>query len=844
VRLSLALRLAWRDWRSGELGLLLTALLVAVGSVTAVSLLVDRLQQALISESAEFLAADRYIGSTREIPEAFREQAVELGLEIADTMSFPSMVFVGDERNQLVAVKAAGPGYPLRGTLIVADRPFARGAPTDELPRPGEVWLDSRLFPALGVAVGDTVEVGFATLTVSRVLVSEPDRGGSMWDMGPRLLMRLEDVPATEVVQPGSRLAYRLLLKGDDGTLETLRESLPLEPNFYWRSIRDSSQSIGAALDRAESFLLLGGLLGVLLAGVAVALSAHRYARRHYDHVAILKTLGATPNRILRDFLVLLVVVGAVAVVLGLVLGTGLHLGIVAALGSVVPVALPMPSARPFLLGAATGFICAVAFALPPILHLYKISPMRVIRRDLGGAPPSQVISYAAAAVGSLALLIWYSGSLWLTLWTLACSTAVLVVFAVLALLLLRGGRVLGMQAGSGWRLALAGLQRRRKENVAQILIFGLAIMLLLILVLLRTALLDEWRNQVPEDAPNHFVLNVTPDQVDELSALLAEVTDSRGELYPMVRGRIVEANGVEARVWEQQHGHGGDDGDGPRLSSERNLTWMADLPPDNRVVRGDWWAAGGEDAPAGGDGMSAARALVSLEDDYAEERGLDVGDMLTFDIAGTLVEAEVANLRRLNWESMRPNFFIIFSPGALEDYPATYTTSFRLEASDKAFLNRLLSAFPTVTVIEIDAIIRQVQSIIARVTQAVELVLGLVLAAGCLVLIASIQASRDARMHEHALVRTLGGSRRLIAGSLAAEFALLGLFSGVVAVVGAELTVAVLQRQVFELGMDLHPWLWLIGPLVGAVLILVVGLLGTRSLVSTPPMLVLRGLN
>ncbi|MEQ9005910.1 MAG: FtsX-like permease family protein [Pseudomonadales bacterium] len=833
MNLGLILRLAWRDWRSGELGLLLAALLVAVGSVTAVSLLVDRLQRALVSESSEFLAADRYIGSSREIPDAFRDEARALGLDISDTVSFPSMVFAGDERNQLVSVKAATPGYPLRGTLVIADQPFGQGQPTDALPAVGEVWLDSRLFPALDVTIGDTVEVGMARLTISRVLITEPDRGGGMFDLGPRLLMRMEDVPRTEVVQPGSRLSYRLLLRGPDDTLESLRESLPLEPNYFWRDIRSSSQSIGAALDRAESFLLLGGLLGVLLAGVAVALSAHRYAGRHYDHVAILKTLGATPAQILRAFLTILSLVGAVAVALGLMLGTGLHLAIVAVLSSIVPVALPLPTLRPFLLGAATGLICALSFALPPLLHLYRVSPMRVIRRDLGSAPPSQIISYAAAAAGSLGLLIWYSGSLWLTVWTLLASTVVLAVFAVLALLLLRGGRVVGMQAGSGWRLALAGLQRRRRENVAQILIFGLAIMLLLILVLLRTALLDEWRAQVPADAPNHFLMNVTPDQVYELSAMLDEASSRRGELYPMIRGRVVDVNGTDARDWEEQHRtSAGDDGDGPRLRSERNLTWMTEAPPDNRVVRGDWWAPDDD------------RALVSLEVEYAENLGLSVGDRLTFDIAGRMVETEIANLRRLDWESMRPNFFIIFSPGVLEDYPATYMTSFHLDADQKPFLNRLLSRFPTVTVIEVDALIRQVQSIIARVTQAVELVLGLVVAAGVLVLIASIQAGRDGRMQEHALVRTLGGTRRLIAGSLAAEFALLGLFSGIVAVIGAEATVALLQLQVFELGASLHPWMWLAGPVLGSLLILVVGMLGTRSLISTPPMLVLRGLN
>ncbi len=830
MSLGLVLRLAWRDWRGGELGLLVIALMVAVGTVTAVSLFVDRLHQALLDESSTFLAADRYIGGSQEIPPEFREAALDRGLEIADTMSFPSMVFAGDDRNQLVSVKAVAAGYPLRGVLRITDEPFSPGVPTTELPPIGEVWMDSRLFPALDVALGDVIEVGLATLTVSRVLTNEPDRGGSMYDLGPRLLMRIEDVPATEVVQPGSRISYRLLLRGDDAALEDLKDALPLRPNYWWRGIRESSPSIGSALGRAESFLLLGGLLGVLLAGVAVALSAHRYAQRHYDHVGVLKTLGATPRQILTGYLLLLSVIGSVAVGLGLLVGGAEHLAIVMVLQTLIPVELPMPSARPWLLGAITGLICALAFALPPLLHLKNISPMRVIRRDLGSAPPSQIASYAAAIVGSLALLVWYSGSLMLTAWTLIGTLGALLLFGVLANLLLRGGRVVGMQAGSGWRLALAGLQRRRRENTAQILIFGLAIMLLLILLLLRTALLDEWRQQVPENAPNHFALNIAPDDVDALGAMLDGNAQERGGLFPMVRGRIVEVNGIDGKVWEEEHRPSG--GEGPRLRSGRNLTWAADVPGDNSVVAGDWWSA------------QDNRSLVSLEDDYAEDLGLGIGDVLTFDIAGERITAEVSNLRRLDWESMRPNFFIIFSPGALKDFPATYMTSFFLRPDQKLFLNELLATFPTITVIEVDALIAQVKSIIDRVTQAVELVLGLVLAAGGLVLIASIQASRDARMSEHALIRTLGGTRKLITGSLAVEFATLGTFAGLVAVVGAELTVAILETQVFELTVSLHPWLWLVGPMIGALLILLVGMLGTRSLVSSPPIMVLRGLN
>ena len=830
MNLSFVLRLAWRDWRGGELGLLVIALMVAVGTVTAVSLFVDRLHQALIDESSDFLAADRYIGSGQAIPDDFRNAALARGLDISDTMLFPSMVFVGDDKNQLVSVKAVDGGYPLRGTLKTADVPFTPGSPTTDLPAAGEVWLDSRLFPALGVSLGDTIEVGFAALRVGRVLTQEPDRGGSMYDLGPRLLMRMADVPATQVVQPGSRISYRLLLRGEDSQLEALKDELPLEPNFWWRGIRESSPSIGSALDRAESFLLLGGLLGVLLAGVAVALSAHRYARRHYDHVGILKTLGATPNQILIGYLMLLFAIGTVAVSLGLMIGGLLHLAIVTMLQSLIPMALPMPSARPWLLGAATGFICSLAFALPPLIHLRNVSPMRVIRRDIGAAPPSQIISYGAAAAGSLGLLIWYSGSLRLTAYTLIGTLGVMLLFGVLATLLLRGGRVIGMQAGSGWRLALAGLQRRRRENTAQIMIFGLAIMLLLILFLLRTSLLDEWRNQVPESAPNHFILNISPGDVASIDSMIAGVSDQKGALYPMIRGRAIEANGVAAEEWEKRVRPQG--GDGPRLRSGRNLTWAADPPEDNTIVDGEWWSA------------DETRALVSLEDDYARDLGLSVGDTLTFDIAGEIVEVEISNLRHLDWESMRPNFFIIFSPSVLEDFPATYMTSFFLEPDKKQFLNDLLAKHPTITVIEVDAIIAQLRSIIARVSQAVELILSLVVASGCLVLIASIQASRDARMSEHALVRALGGTRKLIAGSLAVEFAALGLFAGIVAVVGAEVTVAILQSQVFELKMNAHPWLWLVGPFGGAGLILLVGMLGTRSLISSPPIIVLRGLN
>ena len=642
--------------------------------------------------------------------------------------------------------------------------------------------------------------------------------------------MNIADVPATEVVQPGSRIGYRLLIKGDESVLGDYKESIDLGNNYRWVSIRESSPRIGSALDRAESFLLLGGLLGVLLAGIAVALSAHRYAARHYDHVGVLKTLGATPRQILFGFLSILLLIGSVAITGGLVAGGALHLLIVELLSSLIPITLPNPGARPFLLGAATGLICALSFAMPAFIHLRDISPMRVIRRDLGVAPLSQWLSYGAALAGSLVLLVWYTKSLFLTFWTIVAAIVVVTVFGVLALMLLRGSRVAGMQARSGWRLALSGLQRRRKENVAQILIFGMAIMLLLVLVLLRTELVTEWRSQVPEEAANHFVMNISSDEVDSVRSKIEQGATAGDFLYPMIRGRIIAVNGEESKAYQERVATMG--GDGPRIRSERNLTWTAIEPDNNVITQGHWWS------------QEEDIAEVSLEQDYADNLQLSLGDVLRFDVGGRQVDATITSFRTVEWESMSPNFFIILSPAALRDFPATYMTSFYLAREDKQFLNGLLRQHPTITVIEIDALIEQVKSIVDRVTQAVELVLGLVLISGCLVLVASIQASRDARMSEHALVRTLGGTRKLIGSSLFAEFLVLGLFAGVVAVFGAELIVAVLQYQVFELGVSLHPWVWPIGPAVGAAVIVFVGLLGARSLINSPPMLVLRGMN
>ncbi len=839
MTLSLALRLATRDWRAGELRLLLAALLLAVGAVTAVSLFVDRLQRALVAESATLLGADRVIDASRAVPQRFRDLASARGLALADVIRFPSMVSAdATERSQLASVKAVTPGYPLRGTLRVADRPFDRGRRTDGLPARGEVWLDSRLFPALGVEVGGKVAVGYAEFTVAAVLASEPDRGGGFLAFAPRLLMRAEDIPATRVIQPGSRIRYRLQLAGGDDALRSLHDAIrdELAPGYRWRDVRAANARIDSALERAESFLLLGGLLTVLLAGVAVALSARRYARRHFDHVAVLKTLGATPAEVQWGYTLVLLIIGVAGALAGLALGALAHFGIIAALGGFLPVSLPLPGARPVWVGLLTGFICVLAFGLPPLLGLRAVSPMRVIRRDLAPGTAS-ALTYGCAAAGGLGLLVWYSGNAALTGWALGGAAVTVSVFAGLALVLLRGGRALGMQAGSVWRLALAGLHRRHRENVGQIIIFGVAVMLLLIMVLVRTALIDEWKARIPERAPNHFVMNVAPAEVAAVETMLKARAGYQGKMFPMIRGRIAAVNGIDASTWRRQRRdrrEPGDERDGPGgrgrpgIRRERNLTFLADLPDNNVVVDGKWWSAG-------------AAPSVSLEEDYAAALGLGLGDSLTFDVGGLPFTATVTNTRRVAWDSLQPNFFIILSPGALDGQPATYMTSFYLPPERKPFLNELLSRHPTVSVIDVDQLIMHLRRIIARVAQAVELVLALVLCAGLLVLIASIQSSRDQRLKELALLRALGGTRRLITGALVAEFAALGAFAGLVAVIGAEITAFTLNRFVFELPTGLHPHIWAAGPLFGILMVTAVGYLGTRRLVRTPPAAALR---
>ena len=833
MNIRLALRLLWRDWRAGELTLLLAALVIAVGTVTTITLFVDRLQQALLLESSSFLAADKVISTDQPLPSVILEKARELGLQHAETLQFVSMVFA-EERAQFTAVKAVDDHYPLRGTLITSLTPFTGGAVATGGPDRGTVWMDSRLFPALDIEPGTALEIGEAMLDADKVLIKEPDRGGGFSNAAPRVMMHLDDVEGTEVVQPGSRITYQYLFAGDSRVIavfeEWVRPQLRQGERIY--GVREGAEGIGNALERAERFLLLGSLLGVVLAGVAIALAAQRYAHRHFDHVAILKTLGATPAAVDSIFIQIFVVLGVLATILGALVGYATQSGIAAILSPYIPVELPAAGPRPVILGLVTGFVCLLSYALPPLLRLRNSQPVRVIRRDLDVQPVSQTLSYVVAVVGTIGLMVWYSGDVRLTAMVFSGAVAAIAVLGIAAYFLLRSGRLIGMQAGSAWRLALAGMQKRGRENALHIMVFAIAIMLLLMLYLVRTALIDEWRAQLPEDAPNHFALNIAPDDVSSIEQMFTENNVRAQPLFSMVRGRIQMVNGESARERDRSLRGEGGPRRGPRSTSQRNLTWARDLPDDNVVIEGEWWSSN-----------HVGDAEVSLESDFAWNNGLSVGDELIFNIEDRELPVTVSNIRRVAWDNMQPNFYIIFSPGSLAEFPSTYMTSFYLHGDQKLLLNDLLRAHPTMSVLEVDALIEQIQNIIEQVTLAIELVLLLIMISGALVLLASIEASMDERFKQHGILRTLGASRRLVMGSLVIEFAALGLFAGLLATLGSEISVFMLETQVFELGYQPNMTLWLLGPIVGTLLIGIVGTLATRKVVSTPPSTVLREL-
>ena len=822
---SLSWRLLAREWRSGELGILLAALVLAVSVVVGVSSFVDRLQSALLSESARFLAADMVVVSRTPIPEEWIDQAEQMTLQTSLGVGFPSMAVADVDHMALVSVKAVSAGYPLRGELLWSDEAYGDILRHGAIPEQGEVWLAPRLFALLGLTTGDTLMVGEASLTVTGAVRGEPDATTAVFGFGPRLLMNTLDIPSTGVVQPGSRVGYRLLLSGNRDRVSEYEAwvSPLLGQGQRLDSVEGSQPRIGDTLDRARGFLLLAGSLAVVLAAAAITLASRRFGERHTQYVAILKSLGAQSHDISRLYATSLGLMGAAGTAMGCLLGWILQEAFIRLLGSLLPVTPGAAGVEPVLIGAVTAMVCILFFAWPPLRRLGEASPLRVLRADIGMHEAQRPQDFLFGGLSIIGLMWWYSGSVAVTLAVVSGLAVVMGLGFLAARGLLSGGRRVGGFAGSIWRVALAGLQRRGRANALQMVIFAMAIMLMLLLSVVRSSLIGQWQAQLPADAPNHFLLNLAPEERPVLEQFFTQRGVATETLYPMTRGRIFSVNAETLPEWEEAEGE-----DAPR-QREANFTWSDELPTGNMLVAGDWWEP--EDTTS----------WVSLEEDFAAGIGASVGDRLSMRIGADTFDAEVRSIRKVDWQSMRPNFFVVFPRAVLERYPGMYMTSFRLLPTQKPLLNELVRELPTVTVIELDIVIKEMRSVVDQVARALELVLAVILVAGSLVLISGVRSSLDARLKESALMRALGARQRLVLGTLWIEFLVLGGLAGALASVGAEVAAWGLQTRVFDMNWAPTVTMWWLGPTVGAVIVGALGVWSCRRVVRVPPIQLLR---
>jgi len=728
---------------------------------------------------------------------------------------------------QLVEAKAVAAGYPLRGRLQVAGAAYAQGAATGAIPRPGTVWPDSRLAALLGLARGDTVEVGAQAFTITRILTAEPDRGADLFSIAPRLLMNLADLPATRLVQPGSRVKHRLLIAAAPVRLAALRVDLGarLTPAQRLYGVSDARPRLRTALRRAARFLGLAGLVSVLLAGLALAIAARAHAARQFDAVAVLRCLGASQGTVLRLYALELAVLGLLASLVGGALGVGVQALLGAMIAGVVSAGLPGPAWINLIQGPVVAIAVLVGFAVPPLARLRTVPPARVLRRELGPPPAQAWRAYALAGAVTIGLIVWQAGDLTLATWVLGAASIVAAGLFGAAFALIK---MLGFVAGHAaiaWRYGLANISRHAATSVAHCVAIGLGLMLLLLLTVVRRDLVAQWQARIPASAPNYFLVNVQADEADALDALLTRRGVSSAGLYPMVRARLTAINGhpVHPDDYRQVRAQG-------LARHTFNLSWSTSLAPDNRLLAGRWWRPSDHGKP-----------LLSVERGLSEALGFGLGDTLRFAIAGRVLEARIASVRSVQWDSLRPNFFFLAAPGLLADYPATYMTAVHLADNRRALLGDLLKRFPSVTVLDVNALLGKLRQIMDHAARGVQYVLTLTLAAGLLVLLAAVQVTLHERRYETAVLRTLGAGRgRLLAG-LVIEFATLGALAGLLAAPGASITAGLLAGRVLGIDYQPTPWLWFIAILGGAVCVAAAGVVGTRRVLDQPPIATLR---
>ena len=822
----LSLKLLVRDWRAGELTVLGIALLIAVSALTGVAFLTDRAAQAVEMRAAESLAADLRLASTLPISDDYIQLAHSAGLGTARITSMPSVVFAG-QSNTLSAIRAVTRGYPLRGKLKTSAKLLGDVFVTEDIPAPGEAWASPRLLARLGVGTGTKIEVGTAHLTLSRVLDFRPDEGWSFVDLAPTLLINDLDLEATGLVQPGSRVAYRMLFAGERSIVDAFKPELEevLLDGEKLRDIQDTSPQIRGAMERAGRFLNLASLVSVLLAAVAVAMAARRYSHRHRDRIALMKCMGASQSIIMQSSLFQLLLLALAGGIAGSLLGFIAHNGLAWLMRDLIGQTLPAPGGEPVILGMFTALSILAGFALPDLLQMGKTPPLRVLRQDIEPPPLRYGISAIAGIVAVLALLLWMVRDAKLVLTLFGGAAATFLALAAAGWVLVKSLQGFRGAAGIAWRYGLASLARRGRESVIQLVAFGLGLMVLLLLTTVRNDLMDAWRRSLPENAPNQFLINIQPQEVPAMKAFLQEHGLAVPRFVPLVRARMTTINGQDVTQMTFEDPQGSE-----WARRDANLSWIDVLQEDNRIVEGRFWHSGTRESE------------VSVEQDFAQELGLALGDEVAFDIAGETASAKVTSLRTVEWDSFSPNFFMVFTPAVLDSFPATFITSLYADDSDQDDMLDLMRAFPSVTAIDLDALLGQVRDMMDKAALAVQAVFIFTLLAGLTVLWAAVQSSHDERRYESAMLRTLGASKKRVLMGVATEFIALGLLAGILAASGASLAGYLLAENLFELEYHFSFTLWLAGPLAGMVLVGLSGMAASWRVITHAPLGVLRG--
>lgn len=821
-----ALRSFGRELRSGEVVVLLAAVALAVAALTAVGFLTDRIGRAVERQANEVLAADLRLRTPDPIPTAWHEMAAEYGLRSAETQTFPSVVFASD-LSSLATIKGVSDGYPLRGDVRIADRLFGEQRVAEGIPDSGTIWADGALMARLGVDVGDMVAVGEAEMKIDAVLTYRPDQSIGFASLAPSLVINTVDLPATALISEGSRVRYALLVAGEPDAVDEFYEDIEvlLPDSVRSRNREEGSDRANNAADRAQRFLSLTAVISLLLSAVAIAMSARRFAHRRMDTVALMKSLGASQKFVISAAFVQLVLLGILGVLIGSIVGFVVEKVVTDMLADVIQGDLPPVGFTPVFLASGSALILLIGFALPSLIQLRDTPPLRVLRHDEMPPPPSRML-VAGSSLLAVAIMLYQ-----------AIGDGLMLVIVLGGMLLVSGalyvaGRglvsLMGRSRGGvgiAWRYGLANVARRGRDSAVQVVAFGLGLTVLLLLTFVRTDLLDEWQQTLDANAPNHFLINIQPQERESINEIFATNGVAAPNFVPMVRARMqtINAEDVKTREYPEEDGKW-------MANREQNLTWAENISESNELVDGEWWSPGYDGEP-----------LVSLEEDAARELGVTLGDRISFVIAGQEIEAIVASTRSVNWDSFQPNFFMVMSPGSLDNYPATFISGARIPEENKETLVDLVRKHPTVSVIDIDAILLQITGILDKVSLAVQAVFVFTLAAGIAVLFAAVQSTIDERRFESAMLRALGVRRRTVLSGVLTEFAALGFAAGFLASAGASILAAVVTIQLFDLDYAFNPSLWAAGLAGGVLLVCVSGFIAARGAINAPPVEVLR---